>query len=174
MNKKQIVIIVTLLVLIVCAGILATKTNNPLYVNGDLGDIGKEAVSLNNTTNNTSSKSTKSNFFAESKMNRDQRYAVLLQTLKAMIDDPNASKEAKEAASNKYTNAAMAKVNEGKVEEALVSKGFEENICNIDEDKVRITVKTKEQLTDKQAKIIKDTVMGITKLKDVEIEPTDK
>lgn len=174
MNKKQIVIIITLLVLIVCAGILATKTNNPLYVNGDLGDIGKEAVSLNNTNNASASKTTKSNYFQESKMNRDQRYTVLLQNMKAIIDDANASKEAKEAASNKYTSAAIAKVNEGKVEEALVSKGFEESICNIDDDKVRVTVKTKEQLTDKQAKVIKDTVMGITKLKDVEIEPTDK
>lgn len=35
MNKKQAVIIVTLLALIVCVGVVATKLNSPInYVNG--------------------------------------------------------------------------------------------------------------------------------------------
>ena len=56
MNKKQGVIIVTLLALIICTGVLATKLNSPLYVNG--ADEGS-TVSFNNTSkssNKTESK----------------------------------------------------------------------------------------------------------------------
>ncbi|EET88441.1 stage III sporulation protein AH [Clostridium carboxidivorans P7] len=95
MNKKQAVIIVALLALIVCAGVLATKLNNPLYVNGGDNSSGKSTVSLNNN----SSKDNKSEFFEEAKITRDNKNAQTLQTLKTFIDDKNVSKDKKEDAS---------------------------------------------------------------------------
>ena len=47
MNKKQAVIILTLLVLIICAGVIATKMNDNLYVNVD--DPVKTEVSQSST-----------------------------------------------------------------------------------------------------------------------------
>ncbi len=58
MNKKQGVIIVTLLALIVCTGVLATKLNSPLYVNG--ADEGS-TVSFNNTSKNSNKAESKEN-----------------------------------------------------------------------------------------------------------------
>ena len=53
MNKKQAVIIVTLLVLIVCAGVLAAKVNSPLYVSdSDFGD-NISNITADNSTNST-------------------------------------------------------------------------------------------------------------------------
>ena len=47
MNKKQSGIIVTLVVLLVFAGYLATKVNGPLYVNDSDFSTDKSAISLN-------------------------------------------------------------------------------------------------------------------------------
>src|SRR3712207_5706215 len=87
MNKKQAVIIVTLLALIVCMGLLATWLNNPLYVQGNAE---KSAVSFKD---HEVSKKTKeaSNYFAEAKMVRDNKHNQTLQTFKSIMEDKNIS-----------------------------------------------------------------------------------
>lgn len=165
MNKKQAVIIVTLLALIVCAGVLATKLNSPLYVNS--GDSGSSAVSFNNNDK----QSDKSQFFAETKLTRDQKNTETLQTLKTLIDDQNVSKENRDDAAKKYTELAMNTNYEAKIEATLKSKGYEDAICSIEDDnKARVIVKGKDKLTDKDTREIKDVVMGIAKIQEVEIE----
>lgn len=169
MNKKQAVIIVTLLALIVCAGVLATKLNSPLYVNGadSSTSSGSSTVSLNNSTNQND----KSQFFAETKLTRDQKNAETLQTLKTLIDDQNVSKQDRDDAAKKYTELAMNTNYESKIEATLKSKGYEDAICSIENgNKARIIVKGKDKLTDKDTREIKDVVMGIAKIQDVEIE----
>jgi len=165
MNKKQAIIIGTLLVLIVCAGVLATKLNNPLYVNG--GDSSGETSTIsfnNNKTNNTTEA------FAEAKLTRDQRNAQTLQTLKTLIDDKNVSKENRDEAAKKYTELAMNTNYESKIETTLKSKGYEDVICSIEDNKVRVTVKGKDKLTDKETREIKNIIVGIAKIQEVEIE----
>lgn len=166
MNRKQGIIIVTLLVLIVCAGILAARVNSPLYVNDDSLGVGKSTLSLNSSDKKASSAS----FFAETRLSRDQKDSQTLQTLKTLMDDQNVSKENRDVAAKKYTSLANASANENKIESLLKTKGFDEAIAFLDEDKVRVIIQSKEQLTDKQTRQIKDIVMGITKIKDIEIE----
>lgn len=168
MNKKQGIIIATLLVLIVCAGVLATKLNNPLYVNGDDSGSGKSsAVSFNN---NDKKNSKVSSFFEETRLSRDNKNTQTLQTLKNLIDDKNISKENRDEATKKYTELAMNTNNESKIETALKGKGYEEAICSIEENKVTVIVKGKDKLTDKDTREIKNVVMGIAKIQDVEIQ----
>lgn len=80
MNKKQAIIIVTLLALIVCVGVLATKVNSPFSVAENTTDgtnissnSGKSAVSFNSNDNKTS----KSQFFEEARLNRIKRMQKL-------------------------------------------------------------------------------------------------
>lgn len=169
MNKKQAVIIVALLALIVCAGVLATKLNNPLYVNGGDNSSGKSTVSLNNN-NNSSSKDNKSEFFEEAKITRDNKNAQTLQTLKTFIDDKNVSNDKKEDASKKYTDLAMNTNYESKIETTLKSKGYEDVLCSIEGNKARLVVKAKDKLTDKDTRDMKNVVMEIAKIQEVEIE----
>lgn len=168
MNKKQGVIIATLLALIVCAGVLATKLNSPLYVNGDDSSGAKSsAVSFNNTDK----KSSKTTFFDEAKLTREQKNAQTLQTLKTLIDDKNISKENRDEATKKYTDLAMSTNYESKIETTLKGKGYEDVLCSIEESgKVRVVVKGKDKLTDKDTREIKNVVMGIAKIQEVEIE----
>lgn len=178
MNKKQAVIIVTLLALIVCVGVVATKLNSPInYVNGlDNNGTSNSTVSSNSTksksteSDTTQSKDSKSQFFEETRLTRDQKNAETLQTLKNFIDDQNVSQDNRTDAEKKYTALAMNANYEMKIENTLKSKGYEDAICSIENDKVRIIVKNKEKLTDKNTREIKDVVMSISKLQDVEIE----
>lgn len=158
MNKKQAFIIATLLVLIVCAGILATKVNSPLYV--DNSEIAQDA----------SAPADNDDFYAEQKLLRQQKYAETVPTYKTVIEDPNTEKDAKEAMVQKLKEYTTNNTNEQKVESELKGKGYQESFCQISEGKVMVYVKAeKEKFTDKNARDIKNVVLGITKIKDVEI-----
>ena len=164
MNKKQGVIIVVLLALIVCAGILATRLNNNLdYVAGNDMPNGKSTVSMNNSNS-------KSDFFTEQKLIRDNRNNQTLQNLKSLIDDENVPKESKVKASAEYTALVLANTKESKIEMILKSKGYDEALCTIENKKAVVVVKAKEKLKDKQVKEIQDVVMEISGINDVEIK----
>lgn len=165
MNKKQGVIIVTLLVLIVCAGVLATKVNSPLVGLDDNID-GQSTISFNNDEKQKSN----DEYFQETKLDRDQQDNETMQTLKQIIDDENILEEDKKTAVEKYTELTIASDNEQRIESILKGKGFEDVICFITDGKARVIIKSSEKLTDKQTRVIQDVVMSVAKLKDVEIE----
>jgi stage III sporulation protein AH len=164
MNKKQSGIIVTLVVLIVFAGYLATKVNGPLYVNDGDFSTEKSAISLNESK-------TTSNYFTEAKLSRTQDDARTLQSIKTLMDDVNTPKAQKATAATQYMNISMATQNEGDIELALKALGYNEAMCSIVDDKVQILVKsTKKQLTEAELRSIKDVVMSKTKLEKIEVK----
>jgi len=167
MNKKQGVIIVALLALIVCAGVLATRLRSPLYVNGS-DSSGSSSTSISNSSKKTNT--TSSDYFAETKLTRDQKDTETLQTLKALADDKNVTQANRDDAAKKYTQLAMNNSYESKIETTLKSKGYEDVICSVEDSGVRIIIKGKDTLTDKESREIKDVVLNISKLKNVEIE----
>lgn len=175
MNKKQAVIIVTLLVLIVCAGVLATKVNSPLYVSDtDLID-NSGAVSTDSSDEakaNETAANSKSDYFADARLTREKTNSKTISALKSIIDDKNVSQESKQNATQKSINISTASANAAKVENMLKGKGYKEALCTINDDKVNVVVKTDEQkLSDKQQREIRDVVLSVTNLRNIEIEP---
>ncbi|KYH29815.1 MULTISPECIES: SpoIIIAH-like family protein [Clostridium] len=167
MNKKQGVIIVVLLALIVCAGVLATKLNADLdYVAGNDITNGKDAISFNDASKNTSG----SNYFEEAQIIRDNNAAQALQNLKALIDDEHTSKEDRAELSKKYTNLALATTNQSQIETILKSKGYEDVLCYVQDNKVTVIIKSSKKLSESQQKQIQDVVMDVTQIRDVEIQ----
>jgi stage III sporulation protein AH len=163
MNKRQSGIIVTLVVLIVFAGYLATKVNGPLYVND--GDFNNEKSAISLKENKSSS-----TYFAEAILTRNQETARTLQTIKALIDDANTPKEQKATAAEQYLNISLASQNESAIEVALKAQGYNEVLCSILDDKVQILVKTdKKELTPEELRKIQDVVMSKTKLEKIEV-----
>jgi stage III sporulation protein AH len=161
MNKKQSGIIVTLLVLIVFAGYLATKVNGPLYVNDGDFNSEKTAISLKE-------KKSSSAYFEEAILSRNQESARTLQVIKALMDDANTPKEQKETASEEYLNIAMATQNENDIELALKAQGFDETLCSIANDKVQVLVRTdKKELSSEEIRNIQNAVMSKTKLENI-------
>lgn len=166
MNKKQAVIIVTLLVLIVCLGMVATKVNNPLI--GQNAEKAGEKTAISFKSNEKSQ--SQSNYFVESKMLKQEEASKVLQQLKAIIDDENIDKDQKNKVIEEYSNLSTNSDKENKVEIALKGKGFQDVVCMIEgNNKVRVIVKAG-KLTDKQTKEIQNVVMSITGLNNVEIE----
>jgi len=164
MNKKQSGIIVTLVVLIVFAGYLATKVNGPLYVNDTNFSNEKSALSLKD---NKSS----STFFTEAILSRDQDNARALQNIKALIDDVNTPKEQKGVAADQYLAVSTATQNEQDIELALKAQGYEEALCSIVDDKVQIFVKSaKKELSQEELRGIQDVVMSKAKLENIDVK----
>jgi stage III sporulation protein AH len=161
MNKRQSGIIVTLLVLIVFAGYLATKVNGPLYVNdGDFNNE-KNAISLNE-------KKSSSTYFEEAILLRNQESNRTLQVIQVLIDDANTPKEQKATASEQYLNIVTTTQNETDIELALKAQGFVESLCTITDDKVKVEVRTdKKELSSEEIRNIQNTVMSKTKLEKI-------
>ncbi|MDP4144799.1 MAG: SpoIIIAH-like family protein [Bacillota bacterium] len=170
MNRKQAVIIVTLLVLIICAGALATKVRSPLYVNDtDFTNDNKSAISMNDSSS-TNKDVSKSDYFVETRLTRDQTDSKLLQELKAIIDDQNTSKEQKDNATKKSIETSTAMAQAAKVENQLKAKGFLDAICFVESSSVKVVVKTDNgKLTEQQQREIKEVVLGITQNKNIQV-----
>jgi stage III sporulation protein AH len=161
MNKKQAGIIVTLLALIVCAGILAARVNGPLEVN-TMDD------SVFNFNTDKKENTTTSDFFTTNNLQRDQDTAQVLAQYKALIEDSNVSAESKKEAEKKYTLKTENTDKENTIEMNLKANGFADAICLISDNKAQVIVKAKE-VTDKQVKQIKDIVNSVAKINNVEI-----
>jgi stage III sporulation protein AH len=164
MNKKQSGIILTLVVLIVCAGYLATKVNGPLYVNDTESSNEKTAISLKETK-------TSSTFFEEAKLSKVAMANRTLQTIQDLIDDANTPEAQKAKAADQYLSLSTASQNEADIELALKAQGYEQSLCSINADLVEILVKTdKTALTQEELRKIQDAVMSKVKLEKIDIK----
>ncbi|WP_163215891.1 SpoIIIAH-like family protein [Clostridium thermarum] len=169
MNKKQAGIIVTLLALIVCAGILAAKVNGPLEVTNS--EFTSEGSLL--TLDDDDAAETSANYFATALEQKEQRDAMALSNLRAMAEDKNLDEAQRTAASESYAQMVEAQKNEQTIMQHLKGKGFEDVICTIENDytKARVIIKyPHSELTDTDGKVIKDVVYSVAKISNVEVE----
>ncbi|MBK1810994.1 SpoIIIAH-like family protein [Clostridium sp. YIM B02505] len=166
MNRKQAGIILTLLALIVCAGILAAR------VNGQVDDgTGSSLTSLPFTKDNgDKTASNTKDYFYESRNTREQQDAQTMQNLKSIIEDKNTSANQKTDAQKELTALTMARDYETRIELSVKGKGFEDALCLIEGPKARVIVKSKDSLNEKQSIQIQESVASVSKIKDVVIE----
>ncbi|GIM27948.1 stage III sporulation protein AH [Clostridium polyendosporum] len=165
MNRKQAGIILTLLALIVCAGILAARVNG--QVDDGTGSL-SSSLSFNKDSKDTTTTTT--DYFYDSRNEREQTSSQALQNLKSIMEDKNTSKEQKDKATQEFQNLTMAMNYETRIELSIKSKGFEDALCLIEGNKARVIVKSKEPLTEKQSIQIQDSVTSVAKIKDILIE----
>lgn len=159
MNKKQTIIISSLVVLILFAGYLATKVNGPLYVenNGD-----KNAVSASAT-----------NYFTTARLERDNTRNISLTNLKSLLNDENTPEDQKAEVADEYKNLALQSDKEMKIELALQAQGFDDALCTLDNEKATVVVKYEGELSDQQIRQIKDVIMSKADISDIEIKVSE-
>lgn len=162
MNKKQAGIIVTLLALIVCAGILAARVNGPLEVS-TMDD------SVFNFNSEKKDATTTNDFFAVTKLEKTEKDQQVIAQYKAIYQDNNISAETKKEAEKKSLTKTTTMDYESKIETNLKANGFADAICLISDNKAQVIVKAKE-VTEKQLKQIKDIVNTIAKINNVDIQ----
>ena len=166
MNKKQAGIILALLALIVLAGVSAAKLNGPVDgIVKNEWNIGKPAANLGDDK-------TEGDYFTNARLDKDKRDSKKEQDISNILNNQNLSKEKRDEAATNQKSLSEKRSQESSIELALKGKGFEDVLCLIQDDKsgVNIIVKNKEQLDEKQRKQIQDTVVGTSKIKNVEIE----
>lgn len=135
--KKKTIIIVTLVILIVAAGYVSTKYGKVIKVN----DKDKtESVDKDTAANSNST----SGYFLDAKIGRETQRTVGKQTLNEMINNANASKEAKQKAENQYLSLVDISEKEMIMEALIKAKGFEDAVVFLTADTANVTVKAEE------------------------------
>ncbi|MCX7885202.1 MAG: SpoIIIAH-like family protein [Caloramator sp.] len=147
--RRQTIIIAVLIVLIGCSGYFAKKFNDTAQNTGAL-------------SSKISQKKQTTNFFADSRMGRDNQRSTMKEEFQKIINDNHANKEAKAAATTKLMQILDWGNKENTVETLVKERGFEDAICFIDDNGVELCVKTNEQLTQEQANQLKDIIVRTT------------
>lgn len=96
---------------------------------------------------------------------REQRSAArekATDALKETLNNPSATEDGKKKAEENLADLAMRTEKEGICEAALATKGMKESVVIINETGVSITVRTKEELTENQVTVIKDSAVDAT------------
>ena len=160
MNKKQGIIIVSLLVLIVIAGVLATRVQGPLYFPTD------ETASSEDVEK---SSETGDEYFSQAKLNKTSQSEDTLKNLRTIIEDESLPEDSRREAKDQYVSINLNAQNETKIEEDLKGKGFEDAVVTIGKDKASVIVKSDKELTDEENRMIQKSIITIANIKDFEI-----
>ena len=152
MNKKQGIIIVSLLVLIVIAGVLATRVQGPLYFPTD------ETASSEDVEKSS-----------QAKLNKTSQSEDTLKNLRTIIEDESLPEDSRREAKDQYVSVNLNAQNETKIEEDLKGKGFEDAVVTIGNDKASVIVKSDKELTDEENRMIQKSIITIANIKDFEI-----
>lgn len=139
--KRKTIIIVTLVILIVAAGYVSTKYGQVIKV--DNNEDNKQIGEVNKTDSTTANNQVAAGYFIDEKIGRESQRGVNKQTLKDIIDNKNASKEAKTKAENQLLNIVKLSETEMIIEALIKSKNFDDALVLLEESKANVTVKAK-------------------------------
>lgn len=172
-KPKQAGILLTLLVGIICVGLLAHRVNTQLVENGQYTAAVKETdkeEEKNGATDKKKGEEASNDYFYELKSTKEQEDQKAVQTLRAIIADENTSKDQKAKATEELTKKTTNSSNESRIELNIKSKGFAEAVCFIQDDSARVVVKKDGKLTEKETMEIQDMVKNVSQIYDVQIE----
>lgn len=167
MTKKQFAIIFTLMALIVCVGVISSKLNSKGVT--DPTDLGAFLSGESEEIQKTDSQS--KNYFYEERIVKEEQDSVTTGGLEAVMADTNASQDKRDLASAELQEKIMKKDKEGRIELNVKSKGYEDVLCFIEGNIVRVVVKTEEKLTEEQTAAIQEIVEDVSAISEVVIEP---
>ncbi len=106
--------------------------------------------------------SAKDNFFANSRMEKEQGRSKALESLKSIAENPESSGEAKKEAELKIVDMTIRSEKELAAEAEIKSKGFADALVYINDGAVSVIVKTDSELTQTEASRIQEIIIRIT------------
>lgn len=196
MTKKQFAIIFTLMALIVCVGVISSKLNSkgvvdPTDLGAFLSGEGEEIQSADAKAQEKADKEAKKaqekadkeakkkatetlnsqDYFYEERIAKEELNATTTDGLQAVIADVNASQDKKDLASVELQEKIMKKDKEGRVESNVKTKGYEDVLCFIEGNIVRVVVKVEDTLTEEQTAAIQEIVEDVSSISEIVIEP---
>ena len=172
MTKKQFGIIFTLMALIVCVGVIAAKLNKTgLNDPTDFSQVISQGTEENKDNEKKDDKETlgTQDYFYSLRSERDQKDAATIQQLTSLKNDVNTSQEQKDLADNELREKTMVIDKESRIEVNVKNQGFEDVLCSIEGDKVRVVVKA-DEVTEADSASIQEIAENVSGISDVIIE----
>ena len=172
MTKKQFGIIFTLMALIVCGGVIAAKLNKTgLNDPTDFSQVISQGTEENKDNEKKDDKETlgTQDYFYSLRSERDQKDAATIQQLTSLKNDVNTSQEQKDLADNELREKTMVIDKESRIEVNVKNQGFEDVLCSIEGNKVRVVVKA-DEVTEADSASIQEIAENVSGISDVIIE----
>ncbi|EEH97678.1 SpoIIIAH-like family protein [Clostridium tertium] len=172
MTKKQFGIIFTLMALIVCVGVIAAKLNKTgLNDPTDFSQVISQGTEENKDNEKKDDKETlgTQDYFYSLRSERDQKDAATIQQLTSLKNDVNTSQEQKDLADNELREKTMVIDKESRIEVNVKNQGFEDVLCSIEGNKVRVVVKA-DEVTEADSASIQEIAENVSGISDVIIE----
>lgn len=189
-KRKQIVILALILMIVVVGYLqysyrqgsassdVEGKLGEAVYVDNEISNEGMEGSDTyttddKNTQKNVTASKLANDYFVQAKMDKEQSRSKSNESLKAITEDVNASKEIKAEAHEKMIALAENSEKEMRIETLINKMGFEDTFILFASDgSVDIVVKTP-SLSVSQAAQITDIVtrQGNVEVKDIHIKP---
>ena len=172
MTKKQFGIIFTLMVLIVCVVVIAAKLNKTgLNDPTDFSQVISQGTEENKDHEKKDDKETlgTQDYFYSLRSERDQKDASSIQQLTSLKNDVNTSQEQKDLADNELREKTMVIDKESRIEVNVKNQGFEDVLCSIEGNKVRVVVKA-DEVTEADSASIQEIAENVSGISDVIIE----
>ncbi|ASW42686.1 SpoIIIAH-like family protein [Clostridium isatidis] len=172
MTKKQFGIIFTLMALIAFVGVLAAKLNaSGLNDPTDLGQVISQANFEDEKDDKKDDKETlgTQDYFYSLRSEKEQLNSATIQSLNEVINNENTAQEEKDLANNELIEKTMLINQEGQIEISVKNRGFEDALCSIEGNKVRIVVRA-DELTEADTVAIQEIAENVSGISDVIIE----
>lgn len=144
--RKQTIVISVLIVLIACAGWFAKNFNDSVK---DSNALSTKVTQANQTMN----------FFADSRIQKDNRYSASKQELKEIINNKATTKKAHETATLSLIKLIDRENKENTIETLVKENGFEDALCLMSDKYVEVCVKVSGEMTAEQVHQIKDIIV---------------
>ncbi|CUN61217.1 SpoIIIAH-like family protein [Clostridium disporicum] len=166
-NRKPSVIVGAIL----CISIIGTV----IYTTGRSTDESASSLSADLSAmilENDNAEETMSNqgFFYNDRANKIKADTDFKEEMNSIIEDTNSSQEVIDNATNLLNEKVKIQEQETAVESEIINNGYEDALCMIDKNIVRVYVKTNDVFTEENATSIQNIVEGITGLSDIQIE----
>lgn len=166
-NKRLSVIVGSIL----CVSIIGTviySTVNTTNDNTEKFESDLSALLLE--TDNAEETMTNQGFFYADRANKIKVDTEFKEEMTSIIEDTTASQEVIDNATNLLNSKIQIQEQETAVESEIISSGYEDALCMIDTNIVRVYVKVSDTFTEENASQIQNIVEGITGLTDIQIE----
>lgn len=156
---------------ILCISIIGTV----IYATGKTTDESTGGLSADLSAvllENDNAEETMSNqgFFYNYRANKIKSDAEFKEKMTSIIEDTNSSQEVIDNANNLLNQKIQTQEQETAIETEIMNNGYEDALCMIDTNIVRVYVKVNDTFTEESASAIQNIVEGITGLTDIEIE----
>ena len=166
MTRKQGGIIFTLMALIVCVGVLSARLNK----DGLTDPMDLSSVLSQQSDSDAEEAMSTQEFFYGKRLEKEQNDQQFIEEMRGLSENPETSEEQKQKANDAIMKKTELKAQEGQVELDIRNKGYEDVLCMVNDNNVKVYVKIKEDLTIEEAASIKKTVEDITTMNDISID----